>query len=190
MLKRLLLAALVLTALICPSFASMMYEERDDIGDGAVKERIEREMFKLKNETGQSFRQQRARLYDFQKGFHGLREEEIIALFGPKSEKTPQSFALPLYDSGGVVLSGFFGSREVDKSHTDFYDVGDFAGAKVIYGRSGQVARILFFFRVNAAFPKLEGWNNLKARLEWDDSQLAALETWVAQRKQKPAETL
>ena len=141
-------------------------------------------MSDLENPTSQAFHQHQTQLQDFKKGFIGLKEDEIIALFGSKVEKKPNTFALPIYESGGLVFSGLFRSSEPDKAHMDFYEIGALAAAKVFYDRSGERVRgILFYFRTDATFPKLEGWNNFKARTEWENSRLTALETWMAERK-------
>jgi hypothetical protein len=184
MLKRFLSIALALVGFASLSCASIVLMEHDDVGDSAMKRDIRREMYKSENATGSAFRQQSTKLQDFKKGFVGLQENEIIALFGPKVEKKPNTFALPIYDSGWLVFPGLFDSSEPDKAHADFYEIDDFAGARVFYDRSGvRVRGILFYFRVDGTFPKLKGWNDLKARLEWENSRFATLEMRMAERR-------
>jgi hypothetical protein len=183
MFKSFIISALSVAFIVSIASAGIIMWEGDDIGDRRMRSGIYAEMLKVQNQTGQDFRQQRDRLQTLKQSFRNLSEQEITALFGSKVEKEPSTFALPVFDSGGMVFSGLYGSSP-NMRETTFYKVGDFAGAKVYYRQQGRsVAGILFYFRVDDSFPKLQGWENLKSRLEWDNSRLRRLESWVAERR-------
>jgi hypothetical protein len=184
MLKQFLSTALVLASLTCPSSASILYWETDDMGEEAVKSAIRRKMATSKDESAGAFKVHCNRLQDLKKGFLHLKEAEVVALFGPKIERKPKTFALPIYDSGAMAISGLFSISEPNKCHQDFYEISDFAAAKVFYGRDGEhVRNILFYFRADPTFPRLGDENKLKACIEWENKQLAELEAWIAKRK-------
>ena len=179
-------ATLSLALLGSAASASVFWVERDDASDYVTKVGIQREMSKLNNETGRHFQRQRGELSDLVKSFQGAKEAEIVKLFGAKVEEKPETSVLPFYEIGGRGFSGLFSLHPLtpSKSHQSFYQIGDFAGAKVFYGQDGEsVQTVIFYFRADETYPGLKGWNDLKSRIQWDDAHLAQLKRWIAQRR-------
>ena len=185
-------AALSLSVFASAASASMFWVERDDASDYAIKVGIQREMSKLNNETGRQFQRQRAELSDLVQSFRGAKEAEIVELFGPEIETKPENFVLPLYESGGRGFSGLFRLHPstLSKARQSFYQIDNFAGAKVFYGPDGEsVQTVIFYFRADETYLELKGWSDLKARIQWEDAHLAKLQQWVAARRNLPTAT-
>jgi len=150
------------------------------------------QMLKLHNATGRRFQQQCAWLEEFKNSFYRLKEADIVALFGPKVHRQANwrdTFVLSLYDPGGFAGSTLSDPHKPRQDHLDYYEIGDFAAADFFYDVNGALDWISFFFRIDDAFPRLKSWNDLKARIEWDDARLSKLEHWVAEHRQTGAET-
>ncbi len=175
--KQLLLALLVLALAQLKASAQIITFDSEHQLD-TKRSRIFARTRGLKNSTGDSFRQQEEGLNRLARNLCQLKEAEIVRWLGAKKNWRSSTFALPSFASGTYMLPGLESrDPQYQKYHVDFYPIDDFAGVKVFYGGDGVTpmqARI--YFRVDNAFPALDKWSRLKARLAWDSEHFARLQ--------------
>jgi hypothetical protein len=116
------------------------------------------------------------KLDDFEKKLFPLKEKDFIALFGKSQAKPPKTYAMPVAQSRGLVLSGLrSGDPKDNKDHTEFYVIKDVAALEVWYQINGESpAAVIFYFPTDKDFPKLTN-DNLAKRLAWDDDHFKKL---------------
>lgn len=191
MIRRCGFAVSALLLLCAPASAIIPFVYSDDVSDREMRARITRQMFGLKNPTGDAFRRQSERMHALRMRFWKS-EPKVVALLGAKVEKAPRTFALSVYDSGGLGLSGLMSLQkfrtqktpELNKAHVDFYAIEEFAGVEVAYKSDGVTpSYTVLYFRADETYSALNHWRDLKARMAWDDARLARLEAWLDARQ-------
>jgi hypothetical protein len=87
-----------------------------------------------------------------------MNKEKIEELLGKPGPKPAKDYAIPVPQPRAFAMSGKrYADEKLNKDHTAFYPVGDFAGIEVWYGidgRSPQFAAL--YFKVDDAFPRLK----------------------------------
>jgi hypothetical protein len=84
--------------------------------------------------------------------------DKIEKLFGKPARKPGKDYAMPVAQSRKFWISGIrYADEKMNKDHTEFYPIGDFAGIEVWYGIDGKRPRFaLFYFKMDETFPKLK----------------------------------
>ncbi len=118
----------------------------------------------------------RQRMDKFTNRLRVLKEKDIVALFGKPTTKPAKTFAMPVAQPRTIALSGIrYADHRLNKDHSEFYTIGDFAGIEVYYAIDGETpAAILLYFQRDGKFPKLAK-DNLDKRLAWEQERLKKL---------------
>ena len=99
-----------------------------------------------------------AEIDSLEKSLLSNRKEAIEKLLGKPAKKSEKDFAMPVGQHRMFMISGLrYADEKMNKDHTAFYPIGDFAGIEVWYrinGTSPQFA--VLYFKVDDAFPKLK----------------------------------
>ena len=96
-----------------------------------------------------------AEIEAFEKTLLANDEEKIEKLLGKPVPKPENGYAMPIAQQRHFIISGLL-LRE-DKSHTDYYPIGDFAGIEISYGASGTSRQFaVLYFKVDNHFPRLQ----------------------------------
>jgi hypothetical protein len=85
-------------------------------------------------------------------------KEKIEKLLGKPAAKPGKDYAMPVGQRRVYAISGIrYGDEKMNKDHTAYYPVGDFAGVEVSYGIDGASPQFaVLYFKVDDAFPKLK----------------------------------
>lgn len=91
---------------------------------------------------------------------------------------------MPVAQPRGLALSGLrHADPRMNKDHTEFYTIEDFAAIQVYYGLDGvSPGTILLYFRTDDEFPKLTK-DNLEKRLSWEQERLKKLIAYFERRR-------
>lgn len=116
-----------------------------------------------------------------------LKERDFLAVFGKPTTKPIKTYAMPCCQARSLGLSGIrYAEAKMNKDHTDFHQIGDFAAIEVWYQINGKTpAAIVFYFRVNAGFTKLTAEKVLKQRLAWDKEAFQKMVRWFKERRRE-----
>jgi hypothetical protein len=116
-----------------------------------------------------------------------LQSNEVTNVFGPKLEshrdlnahRLTNSLVLPLFAPDSVSISGLLVTNNL--SHADLYAVGEIGYAEFIYQWDGSMeyARVVLYFRPDAAFVPLQTEADFSRRLEWEKPKWLALKKWL-----------
>ena len=188
MLKRFLLLVFTLSGISLVSAGPLLLVESDDSGDYATRIKIFRKIPKLDTESGKEFSQRQQELNAFKKEVLQVQPDDFAVLFGEKAGGRPKGIAFPVFESGAVSALQPIPSQGRLKElagPSAFYEVNDFAVLKVYYEKDSQTPRqVLVYFRMDNDFVELEGWSNLRTRLDYDTGKLQRLLTWFKLQKQ------
>jgi hypothetical protein len=186
------LAVIALLMLCGVAPAARFFLSGDAMGDHTLKKGIRREMATLNTPSGKEFIKQQNELIEWKNRIYRLKEQEIVALFGPKmapKSYRPGIFACPVFEQEMIVLGGLH-EKNRNKSHNGWYEVSDFAALSVKYDFDGVTpAAIFIYFRVDDKFAKLTQWSDLKKRWEWDTEHFNRLKSWLEERQKANAES-
>jgi len=113
-----------------------------------------------------------------------LKEHDFIALFGEKIDRPAKAYAFPCFEIRALVVGGIWTEDpEENHGHTDFHQVGDFAGVEVWYGIDGKTPFMaMFFFKTDAEFVAIKAADDLEKRLAWDRARWEFFNAWVEHR--------
>lgn len=115
-----------------------------------------------------------------------LDPSELAAACGPKLHSLPPDHVLPLFEGNCLGFSGAFSRGEIDKSHVDFYRVGDIAYLELHYERNGESLKAaVLWFQSDADFVSLKSLDDLTRRLDWDLQKFEHFEKWLDQHLPK-----
>jgi len=112
-----------------------------------------------------------------------LKERDFIALFGESVAMPQKTFTLSISEPRGIGLPGRrYSDPLLNKDHTEFYMVNDFAGLKIFYSIDGESpVLILIYYNVDDDF----SMENIDRRLAWDKSRFKKLVSWFERRRQE-----
>ncbi len=84
--------------------------------------------------------------------------EKNEKLFGKPVRRHPDNYAMPVAQSRSFMISGIrYGDETMNKDHTDFHPIGDFAAIEIHYGIDGKSPSFaLLYFKMDKAFPGLK----------------------------------
>jgi hypothetical protein len=85
-------------------------------------------------------------------------KEKIEKLLGKPAPKAGKDYAIPVGQHRMYAISGIrYADEKMNKDHTAYYAIGDFAGIEVRYGIDGTSPQFaVLYFKVDDAFPKLK----------------------------------
>ncbi|MFC1805645.1 hypothetical protein ACFL09_01525 [Planctomycetota bacterium] len=85
-------------------------------------------------------------------------KEGIEKLLGKPTPMPKKGYAMPVGQPRGFCISGRrYSDKKMNKDHTAYYPVADFAGIEVRYGIDGTSPQFaVLYFKVDDAFPKLK----------------------------------
>ena len=85
-------------------------------------------------------------------------KEKIEKLLGTPAPKPVKDYAIPVGQHRVFAISGRrYADEKMNKDHTAYYPIGDFAGIEVRYGVNGTSPQFaVLYLKVDDAFPKLE----------------------------------
>jgi hypothetical protein len=85
-------------------------------------------------------------------------KEKIEKLLGKPAPKPAKDHAMPVGQHRAFAISGLrYADEKLNKDHTAYYPIGDFAGIEVRYGIDGTSPQFaVLYFKVDDAFPKLK----------------------------------
>jgi len=103
--------------------------------------------------------------------------EKLLGKPGPRPEK---GYAMPIGQHRKLLISGLRHSdKKMNKNHTDYYPIGDFAGIEVSYGINGTSPQFaVLYFKVDNQFPRLTV-TNMAERLKWDRDKFAKVKKYI-----------
>jgi hypothetical protein len=83
---------------------------------------------------------------------------KIEQLLGKPVPKPGKDYAIPVAQHRHFGVSGIrYGDEKMNKDHTDYYAIGDFAGVEIRYGINGTSPQFaVLYFKVDDTFPKLK----------------------------------
>ncbi|GEM_PF-5818428 len=109
-----------------------------------------------------------------------LKQRDLVAIFGEKTEKPAKTYSLPCFHPRAITLGGIRPvDPQADKSHVDFYAVGDFAGLEVFYGDRNSPENFILYFKAGEGFAALRKEDDLAKRLAWDLERWGYLKKWL-----------
>ncbi len=116
------------------------------------------------------------RIESFERSLYRFKERDFAALFDKPQAKPEKTYAMPVAQARGLMLSGIrYSDPAMNKNHTDFHVLPGVAGLEVYYHIDGETpAVVLVYLPVDAAFPRLTE-TNLPQRLAWDTAGLDRL---------------
>lgn len=98
-----------------------------------------------------------AEIWAFEQTITANNCDKIEKLLGKPAKKPGKDYAIPVAQHRLFGISGLhYADKKLNKHHTEFYPVGDFAGIEVWYGIDGQTPQFaVLYFKVDKTFPKL-----------------------------------
>jgi hypothetical protein len=127
-------------------------------------------------------------------------KKRIEKLLGKPGRGPGKDYALPVGQHRKFMISGLrYDDPKMNKDHTAYYPIGDFANIGVRYGVDGTSAQFaVLYFKVDNAFPKLkklerEGHQetdrdpvtNIAERLKWDHEKFAKVKKYIEERSRQ-----
>jgi hypothetical protein len=100
----------------------------------------------------------RAEIGALEKTLTANNRAKIEKILGKPAQKPGKDYAMPVGQPRMIMISGLrYADEKLNKDHTEFYPVHDFAGIEVHYGIDGESSQYaLLYFKVDKTFPKLK----------------------------------
>ena len=149
MARRMWLSIIVLAAAASVSRADILVWIDDPIDDWALVRAV----------SGQKpVKEAAAEIWAWEEALLATDESSIEKLLGKPGLKPQNGYAIPVGQHRMYGISGLrHADKEMNKDHTAYYPIGDFAGIEVRYGIDGTTPQYaVLYFKVDDAFPKLK----------------------------------
>ena len=143
------LSFIVLAAVASSSRALLILRIDDPVDDDALVDAV----------SGQkAVKEFAAELEALEKSLIANDLEKIDKLVGKPAPKPERGYAIPVGQHRMYAISGKrYTDEKLNKNHTEYYPVGDFAGIEVSYGINGTSPQFaVLYFKMDGAFPKLK----------------------------------
>lgn len=149
MLRSMWLCLIVLTAVPSSSRANIILRIHDTVDDSDLVDAV----------SGQKpVKEFAAEIEALEKKLLTNDKEKIEKLLGKPAPKPEKGYAIPVGQHRMFAISGIrYRDEKLNKDHTAYYPIGDFAGIEVRYGINGTTPQFaVLYFKVDDAFPKLK----------------------------------